>query len=122
MSRVLLLKPRRFSDERDWFSETYSRRAVAAVGIVEEFVQDNHSLSQAAGTIRGLHFQLPPNGQGKLVRCTAGRIRGYAVDVRRGSPTYARHVSAELTAESGCQLLMASRSRRTWADVRAKNR
>ncbi len=122
MSRVLLLKPRRFSDERGWFSETYSRRAVAAVGIVEEFVQDNHSLSQAAGTIRGLHFQLPPNGQGKLVRCTAGRIRDYAVDVRRGSPTYVRHVSAELTAESGCQLLMASRSRRTWADVRAKNR
>ena len=104
MARVILLKPRRFADDRGWFSETYTRRAAAAAGIDVEFVQDNHSLSREAGTIRGLHFQTPPHGQGKLVRCTAGRIMDCAVDVRRGSPTYGRHVSAELSAENGHQL------------------
>lgn len=104
VARVILLKPRRFSDDRGWFSETYSRRGAAAAGIPDEFVQDNHSLSRHTGTIRGLHFQTPPHGQGKLVRCTAGRVMDYAVDVRRGSPTYGRFVSAELTAENGWQL------------------
>ena len=104
MARVILLKPRRFGDDRGWFSETYSRRGAEAVGIADEFVQDNHSLSRGAGTIRGLHFQTPPHGQGKLVRCTRGRIMDYAVDVRRGSPTYGRHVATELTAENGYQL------------------
>lgn len=104
MARVILLKPRRFGDDRGWFSETYSRRAAEAAGIADEFVQDNHSLSRPAGTIRGLHFQTPPHGQGKLVRCTRGRIMDYAVDIRRGSPTYGRHVAAELTAENGHQL------------------
>lgn len=104
MARVTLLKPRRFGDDRGWFSETWSRRAAAAVGITDEFVQDNHSLSRQVGTLRGLHFQTPPDAQGKLVRCSAGRIRDYAVDVRRGSPTYGRHVSAELTAANGWQL------------------
>lgn len=105
MSRsVIVLTPRRFSDERGWFSETYTRRALAAHGIVEELVQDNHSLSRAVGTVRGLHFQVPPHPQGKLVRCTAGRIIDYAVDIRRSSPTYGRSVSVELTAENGRQL------------------
>lgn len=106
MFRVLLLKPRRFSDERGWFSETYSRRAAAAVGIEDAFVQDNHSMSRDVGTIRGLHFQTPPHAQAKLVRCTAGRIRDYAVDVRRNSPTFGRHVSVELTADNGWQLFV----------------
>lgn len=104
MSRVLLLEPRRFSDARGWFSETYVRRRAAEAGLDVEFVQDNHSLSRPAGTIRGLHFQLPPHGQGKLVRCTRGRIMDYALDIRRGSPTFGRHVGVELTAENGRQL------------------
>ena len=104
MAGVTLLKPKRFGDDRGWFSETYSRRGAEALGIGEEFVQDNHSLSRPVGTIRGLHFQTPPHGQGKLVRCTAGRIMDYAVDIRRGSPTYGHHVAAELSAENGWQL------------------
>ena len=104
MARVTLIKPRRFADERGWFSETYKRKAAAEAGFPEEFVQDNHSLSRPAGTLRGLHFQTPPHAQAKLVRCLAGRIMDYAVDVRRGSPTYGRWVSAELTAANGWQL------------------
>lgn len=104
MQGVRLLRPRRFGDSRGWFRETYSRRAYAALGIALEFVQDNHSLSTEVGTLRGLHFQIPPHGQGKLVRCAAGAIMDYALDVRRGSPTYGRWVGAELTAENGYQL------------------
>ena len=104
MASVTLLKPRRFGDDRGWFMETYSRRALSALGIADELVQDNHSLSRSVGTLRGLHFQTPPHVQGKLVRCTAGRIMDYAVDIRRGSPTYGRHVAAELSAENGHQL------------------
>ncbi|TDR87325.1 dTDP-4-dehydrorhamnose 3,5-epimerase [Enterovirga rhinocerotis] len=104
MSSVVLLKPRRFADPRGWFMETYSRRALAERGIDVEFVQDNHSLSRPAGTLRGLHFQTPPHAQGKLVRCTAGRIMDYALDVRQGSPTYGRFLAAELSAENGHQL------------------
>lgn len=104
MSRVTLIKPRRFGDERGWFMETWSRRALAALGIAAEFVQDNHSMSAQVGTLRGLHFQTPPHAQGKLVRCTAGRIMDYAVDVRHGSPTYGHWVGAELTAENAHQL------------------
>jgi dTDP-4-dehydrorhamnose 3,5-epimerase len=104
MRRVQLIKPRRFGDARGWFSETYSRRDYEALGVAGEFVQDNHSMSAAIGTLRGIHFQIPPHGQGKLVRCSAGAIVDYAVDVRRGSPTYGRWVSAELTAANGHQL------------------
>lgn len=104
MSRVMLIEPRRFADERGWFMETYSGRTLAARGITEAFVQDNHSLSRPVGTLRGLHFQTPPHVQGKLVRCVAGRIMDYAVDVRRGSPTYGRWVGAELSAQNGRQL------------------
>lgn len=104
MARVILLKPPRFGDDRGWFMESYSARRAEEAGIPAVFVQDNHSLSRPAGTIRGLHFQTPPHGQGKLVRCTAGRIMDYAVDIRRGSPTYGRHLAAELTAANGHQL------------------
>lgn len=100
----MLIKPRRFGDERGWFMETWSRKALAALGIADDFVQDNHSMSAKVGTLRGLHFQTPPHAQGKLVRCTAGRIMDYAVDVRKDSPTYGRWVGAELTAENGHQL------------------
>lgn len=84
--------------------ETYSEAALAAVGVHDRFVQDNQSFSAFEGTVRGLHFQRPPHAQAKLVRCVRGAILDYAVDLRRGSPTYGQHVSATLTAEGGEQL------------------
>ena len=100
----VLVKPRRFSDDRGWFSETYSSQKARALGITDDFIQDNQSFSATAGTIRGLHFQLPPFAQGKLVRCLSGSIIDYAVDIRRGSPTFGKWVSALLTADGGEQL------------------
>jgi len=86
--------------------ETYSEASVEAAGISAKFVQDNQSFSTAMGTIRGLHFQRPPHAQAKLVRCVRGSIMDYAVDVRRGSPTYGQYVAAKLTAERGEQLFV----------------
>lgn len=103
-SRVALIRTRRFGDERGWFTETYSEDKFATIGLDVRFVQDNHSRSKAVGTIRGIHFQAPPHAQGKLVRCISGRVMDYAVDLRRGSPTYGRHLNAELSAEGGEQL------------------
>ena len=103
-SPVKLIKTKRFGDDRGWFSETYSEARLAQVGISDRFVQDNQSFSKFAGTIRGIHFQTPPHAQAKLVRCVRGRIIDYAVDLRRGSPTYGHHVAAELTGENGDQL------------------
>lgn len=99
-----LFTPRRFVDERGWFSETYSEAALAERGITDTFVQDNQSLSRRAGTLRGLHFQRPPHAQAKLVRCVAGAVLDVIVDLRRGSPTYGEWRSARLTAEGGEQL------------------
>ena len=104
--RPCLLRPRRFGDARGWFMETYSEAAAAAAGPDVRFVQDNQSFSATEGTVRGLHFQRPPHAQAKLVRCVRGSIMDYAVDVRKGSPTYGRWVSAKLTAESGEQLFV----------------
>ncbi len=101
---VLVLTPRRFGDARGYFSESWSARAMAGAGLDVAFVQDNHSFSAAAGTVRGLHYQAPPDAQGKLVRAAVGRIRDVAVDVRRGSPTYGRWVAEELSEENGAQL------------------
>src|SRR5262249_56665883 len=98
MPEVKVVNPKRFEDARGAFAETYSRRGLAAAGIVEDFVQDNHSISVAAGTVRGLHFQIPPFAQAKLVRCSSGRIFDVAVDIRRGSPTYGRYAAVELSA------------------------
>ncbi len=103
---VLHISAKRFGDERGWFTETYSSRMLSKHGVTDVFVQDNHSLSRPLGTLRGLHFQTPPHGQVKLVRCLRGRVFDVAVDVRRGSPTYGRHVAAELSAENGEQLLI----------------
>jgi dTDP-4-dehydrorhamnose 3,5-epimerase len=103
---VKLIHPRRFGDDRGWFTEVYSVPAFAALGISCNFVQDNHSLSVPAFTLRGLHFQTPPHGQDKLVRCTRGRVFDVAVDVRRESPTYGEWVGAELSAENGDQLFI----------------
>ncbi|ACI52724.1 dTDP-4-dehydrorhamnose 3,5-epimerase [Gluconacetobacter diazotrophicus PA1 5] len=101
---ILLLTPRRFADERGFFSETYNLRTMAQAGIDVAFVQDNHSLSRQRGVIRGLHCQLPPHAQGKLVRCTRGAIWDVAVDARQGSPSFGRWVAAELSEENGSQL------------------
>lgn len=103
---VRIIETKRFSDDRGWFSETYSDARFAALGIDLRFVQDNHSFSAHAGTVRGIHFQSPPHAQAKLVRCLRGRILDYAVDLRRGSPTYGRHVAAELSADNGRQLFV----------------
>lgn len=103
---VLLIVPKRFGDARGWFTETYNAATFAALGIACTFVQDNHSLSTPAFTLRGLHFQTPPRGQDKLVRCIRGRIYDVAVDVRRGSPTHGQWVGAELSAENGHQLFI----------------
>jgi dTDP-4-dehydrorhamnose 3,5-epimerase len=105
-SPVRLIHPKRFGDERGWFTEVYSEKAFEALGITVRFVQDNHSLSRPVGTLRGLHFQTPPFGQDKLVRCIAGSIFDVAVDIRRDSPTYGKWVGAELSAENGDQLFI----------------
>jgi dTDP-4-dehydrorhamnose 3,5-epimerase len=102
----VLIRPARFGDARGWFMETYSEAAALAIGIGSRFVQDNQSFSAFEGTIRGLHYQRPPHAQAKLVRCVRGSIMDYAVDIRRGSPTYGRHVAALLTAKGGEQLFV----------------
>jgi dTDP-4-dehydrorhamnose 3,5-epimerase len=101
-----VLQPRRFQDARGWFSETWNARDLAATGIEVAFCQDNHSFSRQRGTLRGLHFQSPPHQQAKLIRCLRGRIFDVAVDIRRASPTFARWVGVELTAEQGNQLFV----------------
>ncbi|MFB2531533.1 dTDP-4-dehydrorhamnose 3,5-epimerase [Paracoccus sp. p3-h83] len=102
---LLLLSPRRFTDARGFFAETWSRRTLELAGVhLPDFVQDNHSLSHQIGTIRGLHFQSPPHAQGKLVRCGRGRLFDVAVDARRGSPTYGRWFGVELSAANAAQL------------------
>ena len=103
---VKLVTPRRFADDRGFFSETYNARTWAEAGIEAGFVQDNHSRSVARGTVRGLHFQSPPHAQAKLVRVLQGRIFDVAVDVRVGSPTFGRWVGAELDADTGTQIFV----------------
>ncbi len=95
---MLILEPQVFGDERGFFFESFNQRAFdEAVGRDVEFVQDNHSRS-ARGVLRGLHYQLPPHAQGKLVRVVRGSVFDVAVDIRRGSPTFGRWVGVELDA------------------------
>jgi dTDP-4-dehydrorhamnose 3,5-epimerase len=101
---VKLITPRRFADARGLFCETYVRRRYVEAGIPDDFVQENQSVSALAGTVRALHFQVPPHAQAKLVRCVKGRIFDVAVDLRRGSPTFGRHVAAELSSGNWQQL------------------
>jgi dTDP-4-dehydrorhamnose 3,5-epimerase len=103
---ILLLTPKRHGDTRGFFSESWNRARMAEHGIHIDFVQDNHSLSAQAGTVRGLHFQSPPHAQAKLVRCGRGVLYDVAVDIRRGSPTYGQWVGYELSFENGRQLLI----------------
>jgi dTDP-4-dehydrorhamnose 3,5-epimerase len=106
LPEVLLITPRRHGDARGWFSETWSRRSLATAGLDIDFVQDNQAFNARSGTVRGLHFQTAPHPQAKLVRVLAGAILDVAVDVRAGSPTRGRWVSARLTAEGGEQLFV----------------
>ncbi|WP_417515842.1 dTDP-4-dehydrorhamnose 3,5-epimerase [Minwuia sp.] len=101
---VKRVRPVRHGDHRGFFSEVWNARAFAEAGLALDFVQDNHVLNGAKGTLRGLHLQGAPNPQGKLVRCCRGAILDVAVDVRRGSPTFGRHVAMELSAENWEQL------------------
>ena len=100
IAEVVLIRPKKFGDDRGFFSETYSKSDFAEAGMHVEFVQDNHAFSASRDTVRGLHFQIPPFEQAKLVRVTRGAIFDVAVDIRFGSPTYGRHVSAVISAES----------------------
>jgi len=101
---VKLLTPQRFPDGRGFFSETWNARRFAEAGIPGPFVQDNHALSAERGVVRGLHLQIAPSAQGKLVRVVRGSIWDVAVDIRPGSATYGRHVGAVLSAENWQQL------------------
>lgn len=103
---VLEIVPARFGDERGFFSETYNAARLAESGIDLTFVQDNHSLSARLGVLRGLHYQLPPRAQDKLVRVVRGAIFDVAVDIRKGSPTFSQWVGVELSAEKWNQLLV----------------
>lgn len=103
---VLVIRPKKFGDHRGFFSETYNRRDFQAAGIDLDFVQDNHSLSAQPGTIRGLHFQTPPHAQDKLVRVLRGAILDVAVDIRKGSPTFGKHVAVRISAEEWNQILV----------------
>ncbi|MEZ5876224.1 MAG: dTDP-4-dehydrorhamnose 3,5-epimerase [Hyphomicrobiales bacterium] len=101
---VILITPQRLHDERGFLSETYSKKRLLELGIDAEFVQDNHSFSKAGGVVRGLHFQIEPHAQAKLVRVARGAIFDVAVDIRRGSPSFGKHVSAILSADNWHQL------------------
>jgi dTDP-4-dehydrorhamnose 3,5-epimerase len=103
---ILEIRPRRHGDDRGFFSEVWNKTTFAEAGIVLDFVQDNHSLSGSAGVLRGLHYQLPPFDQSKLLRVSRGRIFDVAVDIRRSSPTFRRWVGVELSAAEWNQLLI----------------
>lgn len=100
LSGVKIVEPEVFGDSRGWFYESYSKRKLELSGIAADFVQDNRSFSEKKGTLRGLHFQCSPKAQAKLLCCTRGAILDVAVDIRRGSPSFLKWVSAELTADN----------------------
>ena len=102
---VVIIEPRVFHDERGYFFESWSQRDFDAAVRPVRFVQDNESMS-TRGVIRGLHFQRPPYAQSKLVGCVLGRVLDVAVDIRRGSPTYGRHVAVELTEDNHRQFFV----------------
>ena len=100
-----VITPQVFGDARGYFMETYNYNDYKEAGIDQVFVQDNQSASKK-GVLRGLHFQRPPHAQSKLVRCVRGAVLDVAVDIRRGSPTYGRHVAVELTEDNHLQLFI----------------
>ena len=106
LPEVKILTPRRFGDARGFFAETWRADRMSEAGLTGGFVQDNESVSAAAGTLRGLHYQAPPSAQAKLVRVVHGAIRDVVVDARAGSPHFGRWVAAELSAETGAQIFV----------------
>lgn len=102
---VILVKPKVFGDSRGFFLETYKKEEFEKFGIKDDFIQDNHSKS-SRGVLRGLHYQLNPNAQSKLVRCTKGRIIDVALDIRKNSPTFLKWVKKELTEENKLELFI----------------
>jgi dTDP-4-dehydrorhamnose 3,5-epimerase len=102
----LVIVPKRYADRRGWFGETFHDKRLRDLGIACTFVQDNQSRSIRKGTLRGFHFQKPPAAQAKLISVSHGRILDIAVDIRRNSPTYGRHVSADLSSGNGRQLFV----------------
>ena len=106
LAGVRILEPQVFGDARGWFMESWSKKKMEEAGITVDFVQDNHSFSAQKGTLRGLHYQLNPMAQAKLLRVSRGAIFDVAVDIRRGSPTYAKWVGVELSAENYRQLFI----------------
>ncbi len=103
---VLIIEPKVFGDHRGWFTENYSKKKFIEAGIEVEFIQDNHSFSAHKGTLRGLHFQLNPKAQSKLIWCTKGEILDVAVDLRKGSPTYKKWVSVILSEKNKKKLFV----------------
>ncbi|MEO9899058.1 MAG: dTDP-4-dehydrorhamnose 3,5-epimerase [Paracoccaceae bacterium] len=106
LSGVVVLTPKRFGDARGFFCESWSRQRMAEAGFDIDWVQDNHSVSEQVGTVRGLHFQSPPHAQAKLVRCGRGALFDVAVDIRKGSPSFGKWFGTELSFENGKQLLV----------------
>jgi dTDP-4-dehydrorhamnose 3,5-epimerase len=106
IAAVKLITAQKIGDSRGFFSETYRRNEFEAAGLFLDFVQENHSRSERVGTVRGLHFQTPPFAQDKLVRVVSGRVLDVALDIRRSSPTFGRHVAVELSADNWRQLLV----------------
>jgi len=104
LAGLKLVKPKVFEDHRGFFSETYNRAALAKIGIEADFVQDNMSMSRTAGVVRGLHFQIPPMAQSKLIGVIKGAIWDVVVDLRANSPTYGQHHAVELSAKNCNQL------------------
>ncbi len=105
IKEVILVKPKVFGDDRGFFLETYKKADFEKVGIVGEFIQDNHSKSEY-GVLRGLHYQKEPNPQAKLIRCIKGKILDVAVDIRKNSPTFLKWVKRELSEENKYQLYL----------------
>lgn len=103
---VYILEPKVFGDSRGWFMESWSKRTMENAGLFYDFIQDNQSFSAMKGTLRGLHFQKGKDSQAKLVRCTRGAVLDVAVDLRKGSPTYKKWASVELSAENKRQFLI----------------
>ena len=106
LAGVVLLEPARHGDDRGFFSESWNRKRMEDAGLFYDFVQDNHSLSAAIGTLRGMHYQSPPHAQAKLVRCGKGSLFDVVVDIRKGSPTYGKWFGTELSFENGLQMLV----------------
>jgi len=103
---VLIVRPKKFGDERGFFSEVFKQSVLREAGVAFDWVQDNHAFSASRGVVRGMHFQTAPFAQAKLLRVTRGAVYDVAVDIRKGSPTYGAHVGVELSADNWAQLLV----------------